>query len=201
MIQLTPVEQLLKARAHQPELVNVPARQFIMIDGQGDPNTSQSYKEALEALYAVSYRLKFALKKTGLDFKVAALEGLWWAKDMSKFVGRKQDWYWTMMIAQPSSVTNAHFAAALEEVKRKKNPVALEKLRLETLTEGPAAQVLYLGPYSAEGPTISQLHAFIHEQGFEFDGLKNKHHEIYLGDPRRSAPEKLKTIIRQPFKA
>jgi hypothetical protein len=186
-------------RAHRtPEFVEVPELSFLMIDGHGDPNRSERYQQAVQALYAVSYRLKFALKKQrGLDYRVAPLEGLWWAKDMTAFsMERKAEWDWTMMIRQPAEVTPKLVEQTAREVAEKKQLPVARELRLERFCEGPAAQVLHLGPYSAEGPTIEVLHAFIRGYG---RGLDGKHHEIYLGDPRRSAPERLKTIIRQPF--
>lgn len=194
-----PGKDLYKAR-DQAEWVDVPAMNFLMIDGEGDPNTSQTYKEALEALYALSYTLKFALKKAqGLDYRVGPLEGLWWADDMAEFsTERKGDWKWTMMIAQPEAVTPAWLEQAKEEVRRKKNLPALDRVRLELFHEGLAAQILHIGPYSAEGPTIRKLHEFIRAQGYTLDGTKKKHHEIYMGDPRRAAPEKWRTILRQP---
>jgi len=188
----------LYAPPSTPVMVEVPELTFVMVDGQGDPNTAEAYRDAVAALYAVSYALKFALKRApdGLDYAVMPLEGLWWADDMAEFdVERKADWRWTMMIAQPEAVTPDRFAHARAEVARKKNLPALERLRLERFAEGRAAQVLRRGPYSAEGPTIAALHAFIRERG---DALDGKHHEIYLGDPRRTAPERLKTVIRQP---
>lgn len=190
----------LYAPPKRPVMVDVPVLNFLMIDGHGDPNLSQDYKDAVEALYALSYTLKFMLKKEeGLQYRVGPLEGLWWAEDMVEFsMERKANWDWTMMIAQPDAVTPEHVARAREQAGRKKPLPALAKVRLESFEEGRCAQVLYVGPYSAEGPTIAALHAFIREQGYEFDGRKQKHHEIYLGDPRRTAPEKLKTIIRQP---
>jgi len=180
--------------------VRVPELAFAMIDGHGDPNTSPAYREAVEALYGVSYTLKFALKKElGLTYRVGPLEGLWWADDMATFsVDRKGDWLWTMMIAQPDEVTAERFESALQDVRRKKGLEALDRTRLERFDEGLAAQVLYIGPYRDEGPTIERLHGFIDDAGYR---LAKKHHEIYLGDPRRSAPEKLRTIIRQPVAA
>jgi hypothetical protein len=193
------VQRLYRAR-RTPELVEVPELRFLMIDGHGDPNHSERYQQAVQALYAVSYTLKFALKKQrGLDYRVAPLEGLWWVQDMAQFgIQRKADWDWTMMIRQPAEVTPQLVEQTAQQVAQTKQLPAARELRLERFTEGPAAQVLHLGPYSAEGPTIAALHAFIHEHGRSFDGRRHKHHEIYLGDPRRSAPERLKTIIRQP---
>jgi hypothetical protein len=183
--------------------VDVPPLTYLMVDGQGDPNTSKEFQEAVEALYSLSYTLKFSLKKSprAIDYGVMPLEGLWWADDPRDFGwgGNRTDkskWKWTAMIAQPEFITKALVDAAMEEVRKKKNPAALDRVRFETLTEGPSAQVLYLGPFSEEGPTIQRMHDFIHAAGKE---LRGKHHEIYLNDPRRTAPEKLKTILRQPM--
>lgn len=185
----------------EPQLVDVPSMLFLMVDGEGDPNTSAEYREAIEALFGTSYGLKFALKKArGLQYTVSPLEGLWWAPDMESFgFGRKADWLWTAMIRQPDEVSAEEFESVRAEVQRKKPSKAIAKIRLERMREGTAAQVMHIGPYSAEGPTIERLHAFIHAHGGTFDGRKQKHHEIYLGDPRRAAPEKLRTVIRQPF--
>jgi hypothetical protein len=186
---------------HEASIVDVPAMPFLMIDGAGDPNTAEEYREALQALYSLSYTLKFLLKKEqGQDYTVAPLEGLWWIPDMCDFgLGDKDRWLWTMMIRQPEEVTTALVERAREQAQRKKPSPALARLRLEEFHEGLAAQIMYLGPYAAEGPTIARLHAFIHAQGYTFDGRQQKHHEIYLSDPRRTAPEKLKTVIRQPM--
>lgn len=180
-----------------PELVDVPEMNFLMIDGHGDPNDSPQYAAAIQALYGVSYTLKFASKRAGgSDYRVAPLEGLWWAEDITAFTqGDKTAWLWTAMIRQPLEVTAAKVEQAAAEVAAKKHLPAARALRLERFAEGPCAQVLHVGPYAAEGPTIQRLHAFIHEQGYI---LRGKHHEIYLGDPRRAAPDRLKTIIRQP---
>ena len=184
-----------------PQLVQVPPLTFLCLDGHGDPNTSPAYAVAVQALYSVSYAAKFAVKKaSGPDFKVSALEGLWWAEDLSTFlIGDKSEWDWTMMIRQPDAVTGDLLAQLADEVATKKSMPAAKKLRLISFEEGAAAQVLHVGPYATEAPTIARLHEFIREQGFTFDGHRHKHHEIYLGDPRRSAPERLRTIIRQPY--
>ena len=181
-------------------VVDVPAFNFLMVDGMGDPNTSQDYKDAVEALFGVAYALKFVVKKgkPAVDYGVLPLEGLWWANDMNSFVeGNKDAWKWTAMIMQPSLVTEEMFRTAVDQVKKKKNPPALSKLRFETFLEGLSAQILHLGPYSAEKSTVEKLHGFIRENGYVETG---KHHEIYLSDPRKSAPEKMKTIVRQPMK-
>ena len=180
-------------------LIDVPEMNFLMIDGVGDPNTSQEYKDAIEALYAVSYALKFMVKKIkAIDYVVAPREGLWWTDEPSQFSMRNKDmWKWTSMIMQPEYITNALFDKAYAEIERKKNLSALSKIRFESWREGLSVQIMHVGPYSAEGPTIKKLHNFIKENGYE---LRGKQHEIYLSDPRKSAPEKLKTVIRQPVK-
>ncbi len=182
------------------EVVTVPEMNFIMIDGRGDPNTSVSYKEAVEALYAVAYKLKFISKKTlSRDYVVPPLEGLWWAEDMSVFTaGNKEGWEWTAMIMQPSWITEEMFGEASRLVEKSKNPPALKKMRFEAYDEGLSLQIMHIGPYADEGPLLSRLHVeIIPQKGYVENG---KHHEIYLGDPRKTAPEKLKTVLRQPVK-
>lgn len=177
-------------------IVEAPPLNFLMIDGHGDPNHAPQYQQAVEALYALAYPIKFALKKQGYDYVVPPLEGLWWMENMAEFsLERKADWDWTMMIMQPEPVTAPLVGRVRSEVMAKKNMEALARVRLEEYAEGLAVQILYYGAYADEGPTIARLHAFAREQGYV---LRGKHHEIYLGDPRRTAPEKLKTIIRQP---
>ena len=181
-------------------VVEVPPMAYLMIDGHGDPNTSQDYRDAIEALYSVSYTMKFAEKgHRAVDWVVMPLEGLWWADDMEAFtLGQKQTWQWTAMIAQPDVVTRTMILDAVAEAARKKQLPALSKLYFETYREGLCAQILHLGPFSAEGPTIERLHReWLPAHGYAAAG---KHHEIYLSDPRRTAPEALKTIIRQPVR-
>lgn len=193
------LKHLYNPSAKAISVVDVPPMTFLMIDGHGDPNTALAYVEAVQALYALAYGLKFRVKKQdpGADFAVMPLEGLWWAADMTNFAAlSKADWDWTMMILQPPAVTPALFAAALAEVSQKKALPALPRVRLEPYHEGPAAQIRYFGPYADEGPTIARLHAFITQNGHQLSG---KHHEIYLGDPRKAVPAKLQTVIRQPF--
>ncbi len=180
------------------QIIDVPALRFIMIDGEGDPNVAPAYVAAIGWLYTLSYALKFASKAAGTDYAVALLEALWWADDMADFtMGRKDRWKWTAMIMQPDSITGAMFETA--KVKgREKLGEPPASLRLERFTEGLSVQTMYVGPYADEGPTISRLHTeFLPQKGLVEAGL---HHEIYVGDPRRSAPEKLKTIIRQPVR-
>ena len=166
-----------------PAIVEVPELAFVMIDGHGDPNTSGEYRDAVSALFSVSYAARSALKHAGvIDSGVMPLEGLWWASDMPAFsTGDKSAWEWTMLIMQPDEVTADVLADAKIRAAAKVPVTALERLRLERFAEGLAAQVLHVGPYRAEGPTIARLHAFIAEQGRELAG---KPHEIYLSDPR-----------------
>jgi hypothetical protein len=179
--------------------VDVPPMNFIMIDGHGNPNTSIEYVESLQALYAAAYTLKFKIKKNlSVDYPVMASEGLWWMDDMREFSPvHKDDWKWTMMIMQPEIVTPELFTQAVDEALKKKGQPALSRLRLESYHEGLATQIMYFGPYADEGSTITTLHQFIEESGYIRFG---KHHEIYLGDPRRTSPEKLRTVIRQPMR-
>ena len=178
--------------------VEVPAMNFLMLDGRGDPNTATSYVDAIGALYGLAYTLKFAAKKSGLDYPVMPLEGLWWMEKMGDFdfEADKSLWLWTMMIMLPDQVSAAEVEASRQELRRRKDPPALDLIRLERFEEGLAAQVMHIGPYAAERPTIERVHAFIAEHGCQ---LRGKHHEIYLGDPRRTAPEKLRTVVRQPM--
>ena len=182
-----------------PALVDVPTFNFICLDGSGDPNNNPFYQEVVTTLFSLSYALKFAVKKTqGIDYAVMPLEGLWWVEDMSRFsLERKGDWLWTMMILQPEWVTPDLFARMQPEVAKKKGLPQAAQARLESYPEGLSVQIMHLGPYSAESPTVARLHAFAHEQGYRLEG---RHHEIYLGDVRKTAPEKLKTVIRQPVR-
>lgn len=196
----TELKSLYSPSAKEVVVVNVPAMNFLMIDGRGDPNTSQEYRDAIEALFGLSYTLKFMIKKgkPPIEYGVMPLEGLWWAEDVASFMeGRKDLWLWTAMIMQPEFITKAHVKTATDQLGEKKNPAALSRVRFERFKEGKSAQILHIGPYAAEAPTIKRIHDFIAENGWQLSG---KHHEIYLGDPRRTAPEKLKTVIRQPFK-
>ncbi|MDZ7639817.1 MAG: GyrI-like domain-containing protein [Bryobacterales bacterium] len=192
------LRQLYQPSPKEVVQVDVPTLRFLMIDGEGNPNTSPQYTQAVEALFSVSYSVKFKVKKgsTATDYSVMPLEGLWWAEDMSAFVANdKSKWKWTMMIMQPSFVELEVLHAAIAEVKKKKALPAIDKLRIENFTEGLCAQVLHIGPFSEEGPTIQKVHAFISARS----SLAGKHHEIYLSDIRRADPAKWKTIIRQPM--
>jgi hypothetical protein len=179
--------------------VEVPPMRYLMLDGAGDPNTSPAYAQAVEALFAVAYAIKFAVKRGAqkIDYGVMPLEGLWWADDMSEFsVERKAKWKWTMMIMQPEMITGDIVKTALRDVARKKALPALDGVRFERLDEGSCAQTLHVGPFSEEGPTIERVHQFIRAHG----ELTGRHHEIYLTDIRKAAPSKWKTVIRQPMK-
>jgi hypothetical protein len=182
----------------QFETVDVPSMQFLMADGHGDPNTAPEYTDVVEALYTVAYKMKFISKKTlEQDYSVPPLEGLWWAEDMATFVTRdKSAWDWTMMIMTPDWITKEIFDEAIEQVRQAKNPPALGRLRLEDYHEGLSVQIMHIGSYDDEGPVLAKMHSeFIPSNELTENG---KHHEIYLSDPRRVAPEKLKTVLRQP---
>lgn len=190
---------LYYASAKRIEEIDVPAFSYLMIDGEGDPNTSLSYSQAVEALFSVSYTAKFALKKgvEAVDYTVMPLEGLWWADDWSVFLSDdRARWKWTMMIMQPDFLPDEVIKDAIDRVEKKKNLPALSKIRLEKFQEGHCAQVLHVGPFTEEGPTIERLHDYIESRS----GCCGKHHEIYLSDIRRAAPAKWRTIIRQPMK-
>ena len=194
------LKHLYHAPSKEPVEVTVPPLNYLMVDGRGDPNSAPEYSQAVEALFAVSYTAKFMVKKgpQAIDYGVMPLEGLWWADDMSAFVANdRTHWQWTMMIMQPSFVTKDLLAAAIGDVRKKKSLPAIDKLRVETFDEGRCAQILHVGPFTDEGPTIERLHAFIDARA----GRAGKHHEIYLTDIRRAEPAKWKTLIRHPMRA
>ena len=187
-----------RARRGEFRVLEVPPLPYLMVDGHGDPNTAQEYADALAALYPVAYKLKFASKEGGRDYVVPPLEALWWAEDMDAFTSArdKSQWDWTAMIMTPDWITGSMVDAAIEKVAAKDRPASLDKVRWETLSEGTCVQTLHLGPYDEEGPVLEEMHErFIPEHGLRMTG---KHHEIYLGDPRRVEPAKLRTILRQP---
>ncbi len=180
-----------------PCWVDVPPMNFLMIDGEGDPNTSAVYKESVEALFTMSYALKFKVKKgeLAIDYGVFPLEGLWWADDLHDFTnGNRASWKWTLMIRQPDFISGEFVAETRAEVLKKKQLAALNLMRFGEFSEGKCAQILHKGPFSDEGPTIQRLHDFIQASGYKLSG---KHHEIYLSDIRKAAPEKWRTVIRQ----
>ncbi len=190
---------LYKVSATKIEFVTVPKLKYLMVDGQGDPNNSVLFQDAINALFSASYTLKFKFKKgkQQIDYGVMPLEGLWWTEDMNNFsMEDKAAWKWTLMILQPQFITEAILQDTKEELALKKDLPMLKDLRLEEMNEGLCAQILYIGPFSDEAATIIKLHNFIHDNGYKLHG---KHREIYLSDMRRTAPEKLKTILRQPI--
>lgn len=178
--------------------VTVPEFQYLMIDGTGDPNKSQYFEEAVNALYSVSYTLKFMIKKgeRKIDYGVMPLEGLWWCDDMNQFnVDNKEIWKWTVMIMQPDFISEDEIKEAIKIAKAKKDIPAIDNLRIEKFNEGTSLQITHIGPFSEEGPTVEKLHNYLKENKYDFNG---KHHEIYLSDIRKAAPEKWKTVLRQP---
>ena len=192
------LKHLYTGSAKEAMLVDVPHLSFLMVDGAGDPNKAQPFQDAVEALYGVSFALKFMVKKErGVDYTVMPLEGLWWTDDMTQFsLEDKGKWKWTVMIMQPEYVEADLVGRAAAQVAKKKGGHPLSQLRFEGFHEGPSAQIMHIGPYATEPPTIQKLHRFIKEKGHTSRG---KHHEIYLSDPRRAAPERMKTLIRQPI--
>jgi hypothetical protein len=178
--------------------INVPPVSYLMVDGCGDPNTAQAYKLAVESLYATAFTIKFSCKTNGKDFVVMPLEGLWSASDPESFSARRKDeWEWTMMIMVPDYVDDETFLAARIKAREKLSALP-ESLRLESLEEGLCLQALHVGSYDDEGPLLARLHGEIMlSGGYDFAG---RHHEVYLSDPRKTAPEKLKTVIRQPVR-
>lgn len=192
------LKDLYQASAKEPAVVEVPPLRYLMIDGEGDPNTAPAYTEAIEALFSVSYTVKFMVKKgpQAIDYGVMPLESLWWSDDLSAFrSGAKDRWKWTAMILQPDFVSDGLIREAIDEVRKKKKLPGVDRLRLESLSEGRCAQILHVGPFAEEGPTIERLHAFITGRS----ALRGMHHEVYLSDTRRAEPSKWKTIIRQPM--
>lgn len=187
------------AKHNEFRIVDVPKLQYLMIDGHGDPNTSQEFKDAILALYPIAYKLKFASKlELGKDYTVMPLEGLWWADDMSAFTTArdKSQWDFTLIIMQPEWITRDMFKKAVAKVAEKNPSKWLGEVRLETLHEGPSVQVLHIGSFDNEAAVLSEMHhEFIPVNNLELTG---KHHEIYLSDFRKVAPEKLRTILRQP---
>jgi len=181
-------------------VVDVPPMSFLQIDGHGDPNTADEYKQAVETLFALAFNIKFRSKKElGRDYVVPPLEGLWWAEDMDSFITRdKNQWDWTMMIMQPDWISAEMVSASIATVGGKKDLPALPKVEFSTYNEGLSVQILHLGSYDDEGPTIHRMHhEWMPTNGYTENGV---HHEIYLSDPRKTVPEKLRTVLRQPIK-
>jgi hypothetical protein len=181
--------------------VDMPKINYLMIDGAGNPNNNPRFQVAVEALYSLSYTIRFNIKNGGGPvYSVMPLEGLWWAPDMKVFMDNPTDkstWLWTLMIAQPDFVTSGKVEECRKAAMAKKNLPGLAEVRFGALEEGSVAQMMYTGPYADEGPDILKIHEYIKSMGGELSG---KHHEIYLSDQRKVAPDKLKTVIRQPYK-
>ncbi|HUK80301.1 MAG TPA: GyrI-like domain-containing protein [Nitrososphaerales archaeon] len=175
-------------------LVKLPPLKYIMVDGEGEPG-GESFQQAMGAIYNVAYSMKFRSKRLlKKDYDMMAPEGLWWMKgkiDMNK----RDKWLWTLMILVPDFVTPEMFSDSVAEVRSKKNPPGLERARLDTLDEGTSLQIMHVGPYATESESIAKMDAYAKEHGYK---MVEKHHEIYLGDPRRAAPSKLRTVLRHP---
>lgn len=193
------LKEFYRASAKKPSIVDVPEGKFVTITGRGAPGGS-AYQAALNALYSVAYTIKFKCKAEGRDFTVMTLEGLWWWDDPSitglADAPPREEWNWKSMVRIPDFVTEGIVEDAKKIVKAKKGIEEAEQIRLETFHEGLSAQIMHIGPYSEERPTGKRLHDFIEESGYLMRGL---HHEIYMSDPRRVPPERLKTILRQPI--
>jgi len=203
------LKHLYAPSAKKIQILKVPKMQFAMIDGRiekgKEPGNSPSFAEATQALYSVAYPLKFMFKKRNsnpIDYPVMPLEGLWGLQDARQDVSKKDNWSYTLMILQPDIVTQDIFAEMIEQVRKKKGDTpALSKLRLEHFEEGICVQVMHIGPYATEPATIEKMRAFALENGYQDNvGPNGLHHEIYIGDPRKAAPEKLKTVLRHPLK-
>jgi len=192
------LKHLYQPSAREVALVDVPRMNFLMIDGRGDPNTSQEFQDAMEVLYGLAYGIKFGLKNQDLgpDYTVMPSEGLWWIAGGGDFDSEAKDAFcWTLMIMQPDHITEEMFDQAKAELKARKDPPALSKVRFEAFYEGLSVQIMHIGPYAEEKPTIEKIHRFAEEQGYR---LRGKHHEIYISNPGRTKPERLKTVLRHP---
>jgi hypothetical protein len=188
------LKSLFSPPAGDVQLLKIPSMKYIMVDGKGEPG-GDSFQQGVGAIYNVAYTMKFRSKKLlKKDYNVMALEGLWWMKGKIDQTRRK-DWLWTLMSVVPDFVTPRMFSESVEEVKERKNPPGVDKVRLESFDEGLCVQTMHVGPYSTESESIARLDSYAKDHGYRMVG---KHHEIYLGDPRRSAPSKLRTIIRHP---
>lgn len=193
---------LYQPSAKKVELVEVPTLRFALIDGEIEPGaspaTSPAFHQAMEALYGISYTLKFMSKlrqENPIDYTVMALEALWWTETGEYDLTQPEGWKWAAMMMQPEHITVEMFQEALNQLRKKKPSPALDLLRLESFTEGLCIQIMHIGPYKTEPVTLAKMDAFAVEHGYR---MRGKHHEIYLGNPMRAAKEKLKTILRHP---
>lgn len=186
----------------KPKLLVVPEFKYITISGEGNPNTSEMFSKAVQTLYPIAYTLKFMIKKgkttlVPCDYTIMPLEGQWWADDMNNFITRNKDsWKWKIQLFMPEFITEELLKEAINAVKKKKDLEMLPHVKFEKIADGPSAQIMHIGSFDSEYPTIKTLHDFIEGNGKKLRGL---HREIYLSDFRKTAPERLKTIIRQPF--
>ncbi len=202
-------KNLYSASAKAPQFVNVPTIQFLTIDDAIEkgfaPGTSPRFKENTQALYGAAYTLKFKFKKRAenpVDYPVMALEGLWWVEDGNFDLNIKDNWFYTLMIMVPELVTHQILAEVVTELRKNKGDLpGLARLRLATINEGKCVQMMHIGPYATEPATVEKMRVYAEANGYQ-DQIEQggKHHEVYLGDPRRAAPEKLKTILRHPVK-
>ncbi|MEO0107680.1 MAG: GyrI-like domain-containing protein [candidate division WOR-3 bacterium] len=196
----TTVETLKHLYLPKPgiSIVDVPAMNFLMIDGRGRPGGNGEFQEAMEVLYGICYTLKFMRPKGDAirELKVMPPEGLWGRDDTKFDPACEEDWVWTLMIMQPAPIDACHVRDACEELRQKKNPGALSRVRFERFAEGLAVQALHVGPYAAESSTIENMYHYAEGQGYKFRG---RHHEVYISDPRRTKPERLKTVLRHPI--
>jgi len=197
-------KHLYQPSAKKVEVVDVPEFKFALIDGAIEPGlspgSSPSFQQAMMALYGIAYTLKFISKlrkENPIDYTVMGLEGLWWVEGGEFDIRNPTNWRWTVMILQPDHITPEMYAQALEQLRKKKPNPALDKLRFENFHEGLCIQTMHLGPYAEEMTTIARMDAFAQEHGYSMHG---KHHEIYLGDPRKAEPSKLKTVLRHPVR-
>jgi len=196
----TAYKHLYRPSAKKVSVVDVPALQFVLVDGQIEPGLapgkSPSFQEAMQALYSIAYTLKFMSKgreDDPIDYTVMALEALWWVEGDEFDINRPDNWRWTAMIMQPDHISQAMFLQAREQARAKKPELDMQKLRFETFHEGLSMQIMHFGPYADEPATIAKMDEFARQEGYR---LRGKHHEIYLGDPRRADPAKLKTVLR-----
>ena len=201
--------QLYEPSARKIEIVRVPKLQFLMIDGRIEkgqaPGTSSGFQEAMMALYGMAYTMKFMLKlrpKDPIDYPVMAVEGLWWVEDGVFDITVKENWLYTLMILTPRAATAKTFETGRDQVRRKRgDSPALQQIRLAAFEEGLCMQVMHIGPYSDEPATVERMRAFASQNGYrDLVGDGGKHHEIYMGDPRKANPAKLKTVLRHPVR-
>ncbi len=185
-------------------VVTIPNFHFVMIDGRiepgASPGTSTAFQQAMEALYGIAYSLKFMSKlrnENPVDYTVMGLEALWWIEDGDFDITKPDNWCWTAMIMQPEHITESMFREAQEQLKKKKMNPGIDKLRFENFIEGLCVQIMHIGPYSTEQTSVKKMQEYATQNGYE---MQHKHHEIYIGNPLRSDPARLKTVLRHPIK-